>query len=63
MDRQAVSPQCRGQVEAAAFRRYRLPQYADIPGTEVHFMEVADAIGPLGAAGVTAAQPRSSSSS
>lgn len=25
------------------------PQYADIPRTEVHFMETADAIGPLGA--------------
>ncbi|MFK0159517.1 molybdopterin-dependent oxidoreductase [Streptomyces sp. NPDC090493] len=39
----------RGQVETAAFRRYRLPQYADIPRTEVHFMETADTIGPLGA--------------
>ncbi|MEU9317409.1 molybdopterin-dependent oxidoreductase [Streptomyces sp. NPDC048295] len=39
----------RGEVETAAFRRYRLPQYADIPRTEVHFMETADAIGPLGA--------------
>ncbi|MEU6450709.1 molybdopterin-dependent oxidoreductase [Streptomyces sp. NPDC046979] len=38
-----------GAVETAAFRRYRLPQYADIPRTEVHFMETADAIGPLGA--------------
>ena len=24
-------------------------QYADVPRTEVHFMETADAIGPLGA--------------
>lgn len=38
-----------GAVDTAAFRRYRLPQYADIPRTEVHFMETADAIGPLGA--------------
>ncbi|QKW25360.1 molybdopterin-dependent oxidoreductase [Streptomyces seoulensis] len=38
-----------GAVETAAFRRYRLPQYADVPRTEVHFMETADAIGPLGA--------------
>ncbi|WP_329216949.1 molybdopterin-dependent oxidoreductase [Streptomyces sp. NBC_01485] len=38
-----------GAVETAAFRRYRLPQYADIPRTEVHFMETADEIGPLGA--------------
>lgn len=38
-----------GEVETAAFRRYRLPQYADILRAEVHFMETADAIGPLGA--------------
>ncbi|MFJ5305159.1 molybdopterin-dependent oxidoreductase [Streptomyces sp. NPDC088350] len=38
-----------GAVETAAFRRYRLPQYADVPRTEVHFMETADTIGPLGA--------------
>lgn len=36
-------------METAAFRRYRLPQYVDVPRTEVHFMETADAIGPLGA--------------
>ncbi|MEU6821253.1 molybdopterin-dependent oxidoreductase [Streptomyces atriruber] len=39
----------RGEVTTAAFRRYRLPQYADVPPTEVHFMETRDAIGPLGA--------------
>ncbi|WP_406456049.1 molybdopterin-dependent oxidoreductase [Streptomyces sp. NBC_00876] len=39
----------RGEVTTTAFRQYRLPQYADIPRTEVHFMETADAIGPLGA--------------
>ncbi|MER5964984.1 molybdopterin-dependent oxidoreductase [Streptomyces sp. NPDC002057] len=39
----------RGEVTTAAFRRYRLPQYADVPRTEVHFAETADAIGPLGA--------------
>jgi CO/xanthine dehydrogenase Mo-binding subunit len=44
-----VRVDARGAVETAAFRRYRLPQYADIPRTEVHFMETADAIGPLGA--------------
>ncbi|QHA02178.1 molybdopterin-dependent oxidoreductase [Streptomyces broussonetiae] len=38
-----------GKVETFAFRQYRLPQYADIPRTEVHFMETSDAIGPLGA--------------
>ncbi|WP_405548886.1 molybdopterin-dependent oxidoreductase [Streptomyces microflavus] len=39
----------RGEVTTAAFRRYRLPQYADVTRTEVHFMETSDAIGPLGA--------------
>ncbi|GGO38511.1 molybdopterin-dependent oxidoreductase [Streptomyces lasiicapitis] len=39
----------RGEVTTAAFRRYRLPQYADVPRTEVHFMNTTDAIGPLGA--------------
>ncbi|RPK38463.1 Xanthine dehydrogenase molybdenum-binding subunit [Streptomyces sp. ADI92-24] len=39
----------RGEVTTAAFRQYRLPQYADIPRTEVHFMETVDTIGPLGA--------------
>ncbi|MFG3052627.1 molybdopterin-dependent oxidoreductase [Kitasatospora sp. NPDC048239] len=38
-----------GQVTTAAFRRYRLPAFADVPRTEVHFMETSDAIGPLGA--------------
>ncbi|MGF1430533.1 molybdopterin-dependent oxidoreductase [Kitasatospora sp. LaBMicrA B282] len=39
----------RGAVTTAAFRRYRLPAYADVPRTEVHFSETSDAIGPLGA--------------
>jgi len=39
----------RGEVRTAAFRRYHLPSFADVPRTEVHFMETADAIGPLGA--------------
>ncbi|MFC1403864.1 MULTISPECIES: molybdopterin-dependent oxidoreductase [Streptacidiphilus] len=39
----------RGAVETAAFRRYHLPAFADVPRTEVHFMETSDAIGPLGA--------------
>ncbi|MFI7387225.1 molybdopterin-dependent oxidoreductase [Streptomyces sp. NPDC049813] len=39
----------RGKVSTAAFRRYRLPQYADVPRTEVHFTETTDTIGPLGA--------------
>ncbi len=39
----------RGEVSTAAFRRYRLPAYADVPRTEVHFSQTSDAIGPLGA--------------
>lgn len=39
----------RGEVTTAAFRRYRLPAYADVPRTEVHFTETSDSIGPLGA--------------
>jgi CO/xanthine dehydrogenase Mo-binding subunit len=38
-----------GAVTTAAFRRYRLPAYADVPRTEVHFSETSDALGPLGA--------------
>ncbi|ARF54012.1 molybdopterin-dependent oxidoreductase [Streptomyces gilvosporeus] len=38
-----------GKVVTPAFRRYRLPAYADVPRTEVHFMHTSDAIGPLGA--------------
>ncbi|MEV6009716.1 molybdopterin cofactor-binding domain-containing protein [Streptomyces sp. NPDC051976] len=38
-----------GKVTTAAFRAYRLPAYADVPRTEVHFTETSDAIGPLGA--------------
>ncbi|WP_420036162.1 molybdopterin-dependent oxidoreductase [Streptomyces sp. cg28] len=39
----------RGAVDTAAFRRYRLPQYADVPRTEVRFIGTTDTIGPLGA--------------
>ncbi|MER7623227.1 molybdopterin-dependent oxidoreductase [Streptomyces sp. NPDC126503] len=39
----------RGEVTTASFRHYRLPQYADVPRTEVHFTRTSDAIGPLGA--------------
>ncbi|MFD8142453.1 molybdopterin-dependent oxidoreductase [Streptomyces sp. NPDC059708] len=46
---ETVRVDARGEVTTAAFRRYRLPQYADVPRTEVHFMETTDAIGPLGA--------------
>lgn len=39
----------RGEVTTDAFRNYRLPQHADVPRTEVHFVETDDALGPLGA--------------
>jgi CO/xanthine dehydrogenase Mo-binding subunit len=38
-----------GAVSTPDFRRYRLPAFADIPRTEVHFVKTLDAIGPLGA--------------
>ncbi|MEA5363122.1 molybdopterin-dependent oxidoreductase [Amycolatopsis sp., V23-08] len=38
-----------GTVTTAAFRQYRLPAFADVPRTEVHFMTTDDALGPLGA--------------
>ncbi|MEV6078804.1 molybdopterin-dependent oxidoreductase [Streptomyces sp. NPDC052069] len=39
----------RGEVTTEGFRSYRLPQFADVPRTEVHFSETNDVIGPLGA--------------
>ncbi|MFI0257848.1 molybdopterin-dependent oxidoreductase [Streptomyces sp. NPDC017056] len=39
----------RGAVCTAAFREYRLPAFADVPRTEVHFAPTADAVGPVGA--------------
>ncbi|ROO86136.1 CO/xanthine dehydrogenase Mo-binding subunit [Actinocorallia herbida] len=38
-----------GAVETDSFRAYRVPQYADTPRTEVHFVDTLDPIGPLGA--------------
>lgn len=38
-----------GAVTTAAFRQYRLPAFADVHRTEVHFMATDDTIGPLGA--------------
>jgi CO/xanthine dehydrogenase Mo-binding subunit len=39
----------RGHVTTTAFREYRIPAYADVPRTEVHFADTTDAIGPRGA--------------
>jgi len=38
-----------GTVTTAAFRNYRVPQFADIPITEVLFADTVDETGPLGA--------------
>ena len=31
------------------FRQYRVPQFADVPVTEVYFAETSDQLGPFGA--------------
>jgi CO/xanthine dehydrogenase Mo-binding subunit len=38
-----------GRVENAVFRTYRVPQFADIPDTEVYFADTSDDLGPFGA--------------
>ena len=38
-----------GRVANANFRNYHLPQFADVPRTEVFFADTYDAIGPFGA--------------
>ncbi|MBX3098905.1 MAG: molybdopterin-dependent oxidoreductase [Salinibacterium sp.] len=38
-----------GRVLTTAFRNYHVPQFADIPTTEVLLAETSDALGPLGA--------------
>ncbi|WP_280293841.1 molybdopterin-dependent oxidoreductase [Nocardia abscessus] len=38
-----------GVVGARILRHYHVPQFADVPRTEVYFAETADALGPLGA--------------
>ncbi|UAK35474.1 molybdopterin-dependent oxidoreductase [Nocardia asteroides] len=39
----------RGVVGARTLRHYHVPQFADVPRTEVYFADTADALGPLGA--------------
>jgi putative selenate reductase molybdopterin-binding subunit len=34
------------------FRNYRIPAYADIPRSEIHFADTCDPAGPLGAKGM-----------
>jgi len=38
-----------GRVLTTAFRNYHVPQFADIPVTEVYFADTTDALGPFGA--------------
>ena len=38
-----------GQVLNPVFRQYRVPQFADIPETEVLFADTSDYLGPFGA--------------
>lgn len=38
-----------GVVTTRTLRHYHLPQFADVPRTEVHFAETSDELGPLGA--------------
>ena len=38
-----------GTVTSPVFRFYRVPQFADVPVTEVYFAETSDELGPFGA--------------
>jgi putative selenate reductase molybdopterin-binding subunit len=38
-----------GRVINPTFRNYHLPQFGDVPRTEVHFADTVDTVGPLGA--------------
>jgi CO/xanthine dehydrogenase Mo-binding subunit/aerobic-type carbon monoxide dehydrogenase small subunit (CoxS/CutS family) len=38
-----------GRVQNPVFRTYRVPQFADIPPTEVYFADTDDSVGPFGA--------------
>jgi putative selenate reductase molybdopterin-binding subunit len=38
-----------GRVVNPVFRQYRVPQFADVPVTEVYFADTHDALGPFGA--------------
>lgn len=38
-----------GEVLTRAFRNYHIPQFADVPVTEVYFASTSDPLGPLGA--------------
>jgi CO/xanthine dehydrogenase Mo-binding subunit len=41
-----------GHLLNPTFRNYRIPAFADVPRTEVHFADTVDAVGPFGAKSV-----------
>jgi CO/xanthine dehydrogenase Mo-binding subunit len=41
-----------GMIVNPQVRNYRIPAFADLPRTEIHFAETHDAMGPLGAKGM-----------
>jgi CO/xanthine dehydrogenase Mo-binding subunit len=41
-----------GRLLNPTFRHYRIPAFADVPRTEVHFADTVDAFGPFGAKSV-----------
>jgi putative selenate reductase molybdopterin-binding subunit len=41
-----------GKIVNPQFRNYRIPAFADLPRTEIHFAETRDTMGPLGAKGM-----------
>lgn len=42
-----------GRVTTAGFRDYHIPAFSDVPRTEVYFADTYDALGPLGAKGMS----------
>ncbi len=36
-------------MQNPVFRLYRVPQFADVPDTEVYFADTSDTVGPFGA--------------
>ena len=38
-----------GEVTTRTLRNYHIPQYADVPRTEVYFASTHDSVGPMGA--------------
>ena len=47
MERMVIDEE--GRVTNGSFRNYRIPAFADVPRSEIHFAQTYDAFGPLGA--------------